>query len=180
MPTDNWHVVAYSSFVHYRIHSISCEIPGRCDVASKLPLFWHMELDTTRSYFRYYMHDGATAFSFELAGRLSDDAARQLQEAWRTASSVVGERSLIVDLSYVNAIDQCGQDLLRDWHNHGAQLVANSPEARALLQEITGQCVPMLPAPGRHSTWLPFRIAACAAIAFVVLLFPGTINASSL
>ena len=140
-----------------------------------------MELDTTRSYFRYYMHDGATAFSFELAGRLSDDAARQLQEAWRTASSVVGERSLIVDLSYVNAIDQFGQDLLRDWHNQGAQLVANSPEAKALLQELTGQCVPMLPAPGRHSTWLPFRIAACAAaIAFVVLLFPGTINASNL
>src|SRR6516225_12278342 len=124
-----------------------------------------MTLKTTYTGFRYYMHDGATAFSFELAGRLSDDAARQLQQAWRTASSVVGERSLIVDLSYVNAIDQLGQDLLRDWHNQGAQLVANSSEASELLQSITGESAPILPASVRHSTWLPFRIAAYAVIA---------------
>ena len=124
------------------------------------------------------MHDGATAFSFELAGRLSDDAARQLQQAWRTASSVVGERSLIVDLSYVNAIDQLGQDLLRDWHNQGAQLVANSPEASELLQSITGESAPTPPASARHSTWLPFRIAAYAVIAVTVLLLPATIYAN--
>lgn len=137
-----------------------------------------MELKTTESDFGYYMHDGATAFSFELAGRLSDDAARQLQQAWRTASSVVGERSLIVDLSYVNAIDQLGQDLLRDWHNQGAQLVANSPEASDLLQSITGESVPISSVSARHSTWLPFRIAAYAVIALTVLLFPATINAN--
>ena len=37
---------------------------------------------TTNGNFRYYMHDGATAFSFELAGRLSDDGARELQHTW--------------------------------------------------------------------------------------------------
>jgi len=129
------------------------------------------------SDFRYYMHDGATAFRFELAGRLSDDAARHLQQAWRTASSVVGERSLIVDLSYVTAVDPRAQDLLHDWHNQGVQLVANSPETRALLQSITGQCVPIPVVPARDWTWLPFRVAAYAAIAIAFLVFPGTISA---
>ena len=110
--------------------------------------------------FRYYMHDGTTAFSFELAGRLSDKEARELQNAWRTASSVVGDRSLIVDLSYVTGIDVAGQELLRGWHDRGAQLVAKSPEARALVQSITGQSFPELSATARHSTWLPFQRGA--------------------
>ncbi len=109
------------------------------------------------SDFRYYMHDGAAAFSFELAGRLSDDGARELQQTWRTASSVIGDRSLIVDLSYVTGIDVAGQKLLRGWHDSGAQLVAKSPQARALVHSITGQPASEHSAAARHSTWLPFR-----------------------
>ena len=106
--------------------------------------------------FLYYMHDSATAFSFELAGRLSDDGARELRRAWRTASSVIGDRSLIVDLSYVTGIDVAGQDLLRGWHDRGAQLVAKSPEVRAMVRSITGQSADEISAAARHSTWLPF------------------------
>lgn len=109
------------------------------------------------SDFRYYMHDGAAAFSFELAGKLSDDGARELQQIWRTASSVIGDRSLIVDLSYVTGIDLAGQKLLRGWHDSGAQLVAKLPAARALIRSITGQPASQLSATARHSTWLPFR-----------------------
>jgi len=107
--------------------------------------------------FRYYMHDGTIAFSFELSGRLSDDSARELQQAWQTASSVIGDRSLIVDLSYVTGVDIAGQNLLRGWHHRGAQLVAKSLEARALVQSITGQSVGEVSATARHSTWLPFQ-----------------------
>jgi hypothetical protein len=107
--------------------------------------------------FRYYVHDSTTAFSFELAGRLSDDGARELQNVWRTASSVIDGRSLIVDLSYVTSIDAGGHHLLRGWHDRGAQLVAKSPEARALLHAITGRSVGELSATARHSTWLPFQ-----------------------
>ena len=110
---------------------------------------------TPNSDFRYYMHDGTTAFSFELAGRLSEDGARELQQAWRTASSTIDGRSLIVDLSYVTSIDVAGQHLLREWHDRGAQLVARSPEAKALIQSITGQSVGDLVASARHPTWLP-------------------------
>jgi hypothetical protein len=109
------------------------------------------------SDFSYYMHDGSAAFSFELAGRLSDEGARELQQTWQTASSMIGDRSLIVDLSYVTAVDAGGQKLLRGWHDRGAQLVAKSPEARALIQSITGQAVGELSATARHSTWLPFQ-----------------------
>ena len=107
--------------------------------------------------FRYYMHDGLAAFSFELAGRLSDEGARELHENWRTASSMIGDRSLIVDLSYVTGVDAAGQKLLRRWHDQGAQLVAKSLEARVLIQSITGQAAGELSATARHSTWLPFQ-----------------------
>jgi hypothetical protein len=109
--------------------------------------------------FRYYVHHSGSAFSFELAGRLSDESVRELQHAWRTASSVIRNRSLIVDLSYVTGIDVAGQRLVREWHDRGAQLVAKSPEARVLVQSITGQSVDELSATARHSTWLPFRTA---------------------
>ena len=115
---------------------------------------------STNGDFRYYMHDGTTAFSFELAGRLSDEDARELEQTWRTASSMIGDRSLIVDLSYVTGIDVAGQKLLRGWHDRGAQLVAKSSEARVLVQSITGQSVGEISAAARHSTWLPFQRVA--------------------
>ena len=111
------------------------------------------------SDFRYYMHDGTAAFSFELAGRLSDDGALELQQTWQTASSMIGDRSLIVDLSYVTGVDAAGHKLLRGWHDRGAQLVAKSPEARALVESITGHAAGELSAIARHSTWLPFQRA---------------------
>src|SRR5579872_3951350 len=46
---------------------------------------------------QYYMHDGPSAFRFELAGDLNNEAARDLDQAWRTASSMIGDRALVVD-----------------------------------------------------------------------------------
>ena len=114
---------------------------------------------TLNGDFRYYMHDGAAAFSFELAGRLSDEGARELLQTWQTASSMIGDRSLIVDLSFITGVDGAGQNLLRGWHDQGAQLVAKSAEARALMQSITGQATSELSATARHPAWLPFQRA---------------------
>lgn len=131
--------------------------------------------------FRYYMHDGPSAFSFELAGKLSDNAACELEQAWRTASSVRPGRSLIVDLSYVTQVDLAGRAMLRRWHDGGAQLVANLPQARAIAASITGQSPEFIAAAAPHPTWRPFRVAALwvAAIASV-LLAPVQVRASSL
>src|SRR5882724_92930 len=42
----------------------------------------------------YYMHDGATSFRFEIEGSLCGSAAMELEQSWRTASSVIGNRPL--------------------------------------------------------------------------------------
>ena len=177
MPTTNDTRSCYrSNFTwNLRVFLMRCRSPVSW-LLNCLPCL-HMERKTIHSDFRYYMHDGETTFSFELSGRLSDDAARQLEQAWRTASSVIGKRSLTVDVSYVSAIDPVGQDLLRDWHNQGARFVANSHEAKALIESITGQSLPEAPAQARHSTWLPFRIASYAAITLLLLVFPVTTSA---
>jgi anti-anti-sigma regulatory factor len=108
------------------------------------------------SDFCYYMHDGPNAFSFEIAGRLSDDGARELQQARRTALSSIDRGVLIVDLSYVTSISIAGRHLLREWHDRGAQLVARSPDVRAMVQSTTGKSVE-LSAAMSHATWLPFH-----------------------
>ena len=59
----------------------------------------------------YYMHDGTDAFRFELTGRLSEDAARDLEPAWSTAASTIGKRRVIIDLSGVTVIGRNGHAL---------------------------------------------------------------------
>src|SRR5258708_256823 len=116
-----------------------------------------MRTTTTNNEFRYYMHDGSGAFSFELAGTLSDSAARELEQARRTASSTMAGRALIVDLSYVTHIDALGRAMLRRWHEDEAQLVAKQPEARAIVASITGKTPELVAQAAQHQTWFPIR-----------------------
>src|SRR5580693_3267770 len=69
---------------------------------------------------KYYMHDGPSAFRFELAGDLNDEGAARLDQDWRTAS-VVGSRALIVDMTFVTNVDERGRALLGRWYAQGAQ-----------------------------------------------------------
>src|SRR5262249_32389212 len=64
---------------------------------------------------RYYMHDGASSFRFELAGALTAEDAKSLEQAWITASSVLGDRALVVDLTFVTDLDPAARDLLKRW-----------------------------------------------------------------
>ena len=88
---------------------------------------------------QYYMHDGPSAFRFELAGDLSNEAARDLDQAWRTASAVIGERALVVDMTFVTGAEKDGRSLLARWYAEGAQLIARSKVARELVEAIVGQ-----------------------------------------
>jgi len=126
------------------------------------------------------MHDGAAAFSFELSGALAGEAARELNQAWRTASSVIGERALVVDLSYVTDIDPAGLELLRGWHEKGGQLVARSAHVRALLAPVTGHAADELARPAQHSTWRPYRIATVWPVILAMFLLPSPASAASL
>jgi hypothetical protein len=109
---------------------------------------------------RYYMHDGPAAFRFELAGDLGDEGARRLAQDWRTASSVIGDRTLIVDMTFLTNVEEGGRALLARWHREGAQLIAKSKASRAIAEAILGE--PLLEAAAEsdsdsRGTWLPFR-----------------------
>ena len=72
-----------------------------------------------KRHLNYYLHDGSGEFRIQLAGHLSQGNARDLEEAWRTASSTIDGKCLIVDLSHVTSIDVSGRELLDKWHAHG-------------------------------------------------------------
>src|ERR1700748_1493018 len=74
-------------------------------------------------HLQYYMHDGSSAFRFELAGDLNGEGARRLVRDWRTASSVIGQRTLIVDMMFVTSADEEGRALLARWHADGAKIL---------------------------------------------------------
>jgi hypothetical protein len=86
---------------------------------------------------RYYMHDGPSAFRFELAGDLDANDAARLEQDWRTAFSPAGTRTLILDLSFVTGMDETARSLFRRWHAAGAEFAAGSKGSRELVESIT-------------------------------------------
>jgi hypothetical protein len=127
---------------------------------------------------QYYMHDGPTAFRIELAGNLDHEGALRLDQDWRTASSAIGDRKLIVDMTFVTNLAEEGKTLLTRWHQKGARLIANSTTSRVLAESILGSPFPAntgdTVAP--HRTWLPFH---CSFLVSAVILFVLDVIASS-
>jgi hypothetical protein len=129
---------------------------------------------------QYYMHDGSTAFRFELAGNLNDEGAHKLDQAWRTASSVIGDRRLIIDMTFVTGVDGQGRALLALWHREGAQLIANSKASRALAESVLGEPLPAFPANAGTAvsdrSWMPLRgsslVRALAVLVLATIPFP--------
>jgi hypothetical protein len=105
--------------------------------------------------FSYYIHEGPTAFSIELAGALAAEGAKKLEQDWGSASSEIGEKELVVDLSYVTEIDPVGRQLLLRWRTSGATVVANSGKSRALVESIIGR--PLPPIARTAYTCMPYR-----------------------
>jgi hypothetical protein len=131
------------------------------------------------------MHDGPTAFRLELAGNLNHEATQRLDQDWRTASSTIGDRRLVVDLTLVTGADEQGRDLLTRWTTEGAQLIATSAASRALAESIVGG--PLLEPPVAATTdraWLRFRasiLGRTAALPWLVMLaLPVEMSAATL
>jgi len=137
---------------------------------------------------QYYMHDGPSAFRIELAGNLNHEAARRLEQDWRTASSAIGDRRLIVDMTFVTGVDELSRALLARWHQEGARLVANSKVSRALAEWILGESLPETPANSASTaasdrTWLPFRSFLTRAVTLLLvatIVIPVEANAATL
>jgi len=132
----------------------------------------NLESQRRNAGLRYYLHDGSTAIRFKLAGDLSEHGARELEKAWRTASSTIGGRKLIVDLSLVTGIDKAGRNLLLMWHQEGATLVADSAAARALLLAIPGISIPPVADDGNTRGWPSVPRVAFRFLGIVALLVP--------
>jgi len=131
----------------------------------------------------YYMHDGPIAFSIELAGALAAEGAKKLAQDWRSASAVIGEKELVVDLSFVTEIDSVGRELLLRWRRHGATVVANTAESQALAESIIGH--PLPPIGHIAYTFSPYRSRSffqgvLPIIGLLVLLIPVRAPAQSL
>jgi hypothetical protein len=94
------------------------------------------------SAFSYYMHDGPSAFSIELAGIWAAEGANRLEHDWQSASAVIGRKELVVDLSFVAEIDPRARQLLLRWFRNGATIVADTPKSRALTESIIGCAIP--------------------------------------
>jgi hypothetical protein len=137
--------------------------------------------------FNYYMHDGPSAFRFELAGSLNDEGTRELRQAWRTASPVIGDRKLIVDMTFVTSVEGEGRRLLAQWYSGGAQIVARSKRSQQLAQAIVGAPLPEVAASDMRAgrTWSPFHAWLGApklrvALLLAALLLPAQSHAADL
>lgn len=137
---------------------------------------------------QYYMHDGPSAFRFELAGELNNEGARELDDAWRTASAVIGDRALVVDMTFLTSVERDGRLLLNRWHAAGAHLVARTKTSRDLAEAIVGGPLAEVVADGnirQERTWLPFHASFGAPkLGLVFLLaavvFPVEVHAAHL
>jgi hypothetical protein len=114
---------------------------------------------------QYFMHYGPAAFRFELAGELDTEGAHRLERDWLSASSVIGEHALIVDLTFVTGAGKEGCTLLARWYAAGARFVAQSKVSRKMVEAITGRPVSEFTSActaSEDGTWLPFRTSLAA------------------
>jgi len=113
----------------------------------------------------YYIHDHSDALRLSIIGDLSGPGVASLDQAWRTATSILDGRELVIDLAATCA-DEHGRNLLLCWHRMGARIIARSSESRAFAEGIVGTPIPILAAkPGwwqRLRDFLPPRSAVAA------------------
>jgi ABC-type transporter Mla MlaB component len=95
----------------------------------------------------YYQHDGATTFRFQLAGDLAGPGVMDLEHAWQTATSIMHDKQLVLDVSDVTGADATGMQLLKRMLSSGARLVSAEPPASPDLLRSLGAPVAFKPRP---------------------------------
>ena len=61
----------------------------------------------------------------KVQGTLAGSCVKELEGAWLTASAIVGERSVTIDLSEVVSLDGTGRDLILRMRQMGATLLGD-------------------------------------------------------
>lgn len=125
----------------------------------------------TNQTLQYFMHYGPSAFRLELAGNLNSEGARRLELDLHTAASLIADRALIVDMTFVTGAAQEGRALLARWYAEGAQFVAKSKVSRELVGAIMGKPLSDSASAGNAgSTWLPFLVSFGAPKLYLMIL----------
>ena len=106
---------------------------------------------------RITLHDSPDALRFQLEGKLVGPWVSELEQSWRTASSVQADKKLIVDLKDVTFIDDSGKELLRRFCESGAEFIACEPLTRAIVEQVTHCQASQCAEQKRHRRWLSFR-----------------------
>ena len=74
-----------------------------------------------------YQHDSPESFRFVIRGALNGAGVTELEHAWSTVRSVLGTKTLIVDVSGVSGTDRAGVELLSCMRDAGACLTGALP-----------------------------------------------------
>ena len=101
-----------------------------------------------------YIHDEAARLRLCVTGDLDDDSAKELASCWSTASSVVGDRRIVLDLTALDAAHDSGRQLLEALHREGVEFLAQSESQQSLVAEITGAKVQQSSSDRSVSRWL--------------------------
>jgi len=110
-----------------------------------------------------YLNDSAEKFEIVLDGDLTADAARNLDHAWTTATSILKGKELVVDVSGLTSAGAEGVDLLGRMKRAGARLTAKrSPKSSDLVRFLG---VPLAAHPARHG-WTRRLLSLCTMLGF--------------
>ena len=85
-----------------------------------------------------YIHDEAARLRLRITGDLDEQATKELASCWTTAASVVGSRTIVLDLTALTSAHEAGRRFLETLHQEGVEFLARSDFQSHLVAGITG------------------------------------------
>ena len=75
---------------------------------------------------KYYIHDSIQALRFQLIGNLTQTNVAELSGCWNTAKTILGNRTLVIDIRALRSTDEAGKQWLLSLAHEGAQYLPES------------------------------------------------------
>jgi outer membrane protein len=88
---------------------------------------------------RITTHDSPEALTFQVEGRLVGAWAKELEQSWKSAAPVRGNRASIIDLTGILFIDEEGKRVLTKLFRDGAFFRTAGPMTESIVSDITGK-----------------------------------------
>ncbi len=85
------------------------------------------------------IHDGPETLTFQVEGKLIGAWAKELEQSWKTSSSIRDRKALIVDLTETLYIDEEGKRVLKKLFRDGAFFRTAGAMTSSVVDEITGK-----------------------------------------